>query len=298
MVAKLGGVTNAAEKLNTSQSSLSAQIKTLENHIGKTLFKKVGRKIELTEAGKDLFNYCRRAFEIFDEMSDHFNKKSLSMGIRITIGVSQDIDRPFVADTVAMVRSRYSQSQQPRLNLITTTDAVLQQGLQSGEIDFIITNRAFVDHTIDILGEFDLPVGAFGYSEFYKLTKKDSFDDLLKKEKIALCLPSKMTDIRTEIDRYMIKKNITPYCVFESNAMASVTRATLDGLGATIMPLPYVKKELESKQLFILTKKVLWKHRTVIIGLKDRIETERMQFAHHFNDCLLKIIQDSQKLLT
>ncbi len=77
VTAKLEGVTAAAKHLNTSQSSLSTQINTLEEVLDRELFRKVGRRMELTNSGKEVFNYCRRAFDIFDELFDQLDKQAL-----------------------------------------------------------------------------------------------------------------------------------------------------------------------------------------------------------------------------
>ena len=74
ITAKLEGVTAAAKYLNTSQSSLSIQINTLEETLGKDLFHKAGRRMELTDTGRELYQYCRRAFDIFNEMFDQLDK--------------------------------------------------------------------------------------------------------------------------------------------------------------------------------------------------------------------------------
>ena len=118
VTAKLGGVTLAAKHLNTSQSSLSTQINTLEAVLGRELFQKAGRRMKLTEAGKEIFNYCRRSFEIFDEMFDHLDRKKSSMGVRISVGVSVDIERPFVTDVLAKVSKQYGKNERPLLKLI------------------------------------------------------------------------------------------------------------------------------------------------------------------------------------
>ncbi|MEL7344691.1 MAG: LysR family transcriptional regulator, partial [Pseudomonadota bacterium] len=51
-VAREGHLTRAAERLNLSQSALSAQIRTLEDRLGYALFDRVGRRLQLTEVGK------------------------------------------------------------------------------------------------------------------------------------------------------------------------------------------------------------------------------------------------------
>lgn len=53
----------AAEELSITQSAVSHQIAHLEAHLGKDLFRRTGRRVELTEAGRLFFPYLREAFE-------------------------------------------------------------------------------------------------------------------------------------------------------------------------------------------------------------------------------------------
>lgn len=53
--------TAAAEKLYTSQSALSKQMKQLESEIGTPLFKKTSTGVELTQAGWEFYYYARHA---------------------------------------------------------------------------------------------------------------------------------------------------------------------------------------------------------------------------------------------
>ena len=51
VVASEGSMSRAAERLNVSPSSLSVQIKTLEEQLGQQLFERRGKSLILTEAG-------------------------------------------------------------------------------------------------------------------------------------------------------------------------------------------------------------------------------------------------------
>jgi len=60
-VAQEGTLTDAAEKLHVSASAISRQINKLESSLGTPLFKRHARGVELTEAGRLLLAYVRRA---------------------------------------------------------------------------------------------------------------------------------------------------------------------------------------------------------------------------------------------
>ncbi|WP_066716387.1 LysR family transcriptional regulator [Clostridium sp. Marseille-P299] len=69
----------AAENLSISQSSLSKQIKSLENEIGNILFDtKNKRKFIITEAGHDFYNHAKKLIMEYEEMKSSM-KKYLSL---------------------------------------------------------------------------------------------------------------------------------------------------------------------------------------------------------------------------
>src|SRR5512147_3255886 len=68
VVAKDGNLSRAAARLHVSQSALSTQIKQLEEQIGQTLFARVGRTLQLTEAGQVALAYAEPIFASGNEL--------------------------------------------------------------------------------------------------------------------------------------------------------------------------------------------------------------------------------------
>ncbi len=66
--AKAGGVMRAGEQLHTTPQTLSAQIKLLEERLGCALFRKSGRKLELTEQGRTALGYADQIFALSAEL--------------------------------------------------------------------------------------------------------------------------------------------------------------------------------------------------------------------------------------
>src|SRR5699024_2942115 len=78
--------TRAAEKLNISQTSLSQQIRILENEIGMPLFDRIGKKIRITETGKLLLKHSRNIFFEIEKIRNSVDDlKELETG-RVAIG--------------------------------------------------------------------------------------------------------------------------------------------------------------------------------------------------------------------
>ncbi|MEM7216316.1 MAG: LysR family transcriptional regulator [Pseudomonadota bacterium] len=62
--ARLGSFSSAAEEQNMTQSAISHQIKSLETYFGQPLFNRVGRSIELTDAGRDFQKTAENSLEM------------------------------------------------------------------------------------------------------------------------------------------------------------------------------------------------------------------------------------------
>jgi LysR family glycine cleavage system transcriptional activator len=61
--ARLQSFSRAAEELNITQSAISHQVRVLEDHLGQPLFRRIGRRIELVDAGRDFLITARTALE-------------------------------------------------------------------------------------------------------------------------------------------------------------------------------------------------------------------------------------------
>ena len=83
-IARLKSFTRAAEELFLTQPTVSMQIKKLTDEIGLPLFEQIGKKIYLTDAGKELYQTCLGIFEHFSPVNKLVaNRQSgLSVGNR------------------------------------------------------------------------------------------------------------------------------------------------------------------------------------------------------------------------
>lgn len=61
--ARLQSFSRAAEELHITQSAISHQVRILEDHLGQPLFRRIGRRIELVDAGRDFLITAQTALE-------------------------------------------------------------------------------------------------------------------------------------------------------------------------------------------------------------------------------------------
>lgn len=277
IVGRLKNVTSAALYLKTSQPSLSTQIKTLERNLNKALFVKKGKYLEFTADGLKIFEICSRMFEIYDELEE-FLKPVEIQAKDIRIGVSVEISRPFMTNIISAVLKRYKIDNRPTLKLETGTLKELAEKLKLKKLDIIITNFSPTDNDLKIIRIFQMPVVLAGTNEMIKKAKLNGLKKpelILKKVAQLIVLPSDQLRLRTEANYYFFKNKIKYQTTFESDILASIIRSSVDGIGFCLIPFPYIKKELQSNALKVLTPVTgLWKHSLYIMGRDDKTKEQ------------------------
>lgn len=69
-VAKAGAVNRAAEKLHLTPQTLSGQLALFEKRLGVSLFRRSGRRLELTDAGRMALSYANEIFQVGNELEE------------------------------------------------------------------------------------------------------------------------------------------------------------------------------------------------------------------------------------
>jgi DNA-binding transcriptional LysR family regulator len=139
-VARHGHVSRAARELHIAQPSLSKQIQALEAELGVMLFDRVGRRVELTEAGGLLLPYARRVLrEVADARSALQQWGSLEHG-QVTIGAPPTVGAHVLPRALAAFHQRYPAIE---LRLLEMGAARLAALLEEGSIDLAVISVPF-----------------------------------------------------------------------------------------------------------------------------------------------------------
>jgi DNA-binding transcriptional LysR family regulator len=88
-VAESGGFTNAAKLLNSTQSTVSAQIQRLEDEAGRSLFSRSTRSVQLTSAGETLLGYARTILRLNEDA--RLRLSGVRHAGRVRVGASEDL---------------------------------------------------------------------------------------------------------------------------------------------------------------------------------------------------------------
>src|SRR5256884_955894 len=132
-----GGFTRAGERVHRTQSTVSQQIKRLEDDVGQPLLNRNGKDVTPTEAGERLLSYARRLLALAEEARDVMARPGSEGAVRL--GVPED----FAAYRLAKLLAAFSRSH-PALRLDVRADqsAHLKPELERGELDLALFKRA------------------------------------------------------------------------------------------------------------------------------------------------------------
>jgi DNA-binding transcriptional LysR family regulator len=129
-VSRLGTFSAAAERLNTTQPSISARIHELEGQLCVKLFRKEGRRSVLTVEGRDIVRHCEALWTSFEQMLS--SPAGLSGVVRI--GAGEVAAATFLPDYIARI-----QRELPAVTFEIEIDltANLIQRLTASQLDII-----------------------------------------------------------------------------------------------------------------------------------------------------------------
>ena len=132
-----GGFTRAGERVHRTQSTVSQQIKRLEDDVGQPLLNRNGKDVTPTEAGERLLSYARRLLSLAEEARDVVARPESEGAVRL--GVPED----FAAYRLAKLLAAFLRSH-PGLRLDVRADQStdLKRDLERGELDLALFKRA------------------------------------------------------------------------------------------------------------------------------------------------------------
>jgi LysR family transcriptional activator of nhaA len=105
-VAKTGAVNRAAEKLHVAPQTLSGQLSQFEERLGVALFRRTGRRLELTDTGRVVLSYAEELFQVSAELEqtlrDSREERSFPFRVGIADVVPKSIAHQLLAPALAL----------------------------------------------------------------------------------------------------------------------------------------------------------------------------------------------------
>lgn len=262
-VARLMNFNRAADALNYAQSTVSAQIKLLEEELGVSLFDRLGKRIVITEAGQKLMRYAQKMIDIEQETLTEISNSETLIG-SISVRAPQSVGTYLLPSVLQQFKNLY-----PRVGFDVSSCALftLQQELRSGIIDLAFLLAESVN-AADLTAELVRIEPLVFVSEPNHVFTKGvgmTFNDLNGQ---SILLPKHDCSYKMQFEEMLTSENISPSVVMEFNSIEAIKQCVIKGLGITVIPEIAVKAELAQNKL----KKIPW--------LDEPLETGVLMIRH------------------
>lgn len=135
-IAETGGFTRAGERLLRTQSTISLQVKRLEERLGQRLFERTPRSLSLTPIGEMLLPQARNLLATHDHFLASLDEPEVEGVVRL--GTPED----FATAHLPLVLARFAKAH-PKVALEVTCDLTLNlmDGFRQGEFDLVLIKR-------------------------------------------------------------------------------------------------------------------------------------------------------------
>lgn len=221
--------TKAAEKLHMTQPAVSLAIKELEQYYGVRLFERMGRRLQITDAGRHFLRYATHICNLFADMEtglrDWDARGILRIGASITIG-SQFLPSYVKAFSELCpgidVRVTVEQSDRLEQKLLTNElDLALIEGITH---DPSIVSQPYMADQLSVICAVDK-----GWTQGQILTKEE-----FQSQRFLLREPGSAT--REVFDQAMAQAGLHITPTWEAMSTTALVNAVINNLGIAVLP--------------------------------------------------------------
>ncbi len=232
-VTRVGSITGAAELLRTSPSALCAQVKQLETALGETLYRRTGRRIELTDFGRTIQGYADEIFSLGHEILSTARRAPTPRALRLSIGIVDSFPKLLTLDI---------------LRPVFTHDPVIHVSCREGKLEDLLGQLAA--HRLDaILADepppssasvktFNHPLGSSGitFCAVPALARRLRGRFPRNLHRAPMLLPAPTTALRRDVEQWFRMARIEPVVMgeFEDAALAKIIAT--EEIGITLVP--------------------------------------------------------------
>jgi LysR family transcriptional activator of nhaA len=236
-VAKTGAVNRAAEKLHLTPQTLSGQISAFEARLGTALFRRDGRRLELTDAGRMALTYADEIFQVGAELEDALLHRTGAVRPPFRVGVADAVPKGIAHQLIAPALAL------PEPARLVCTENRLERlvaDLAIHRLDMVLADRPLPPNT-DVRGYSHL-LGECGVGFFaapaLAATLQAPFPQCL--DATPLLLPGEESALRAPLLRWLERQEIAPVIVGEFDDSALLQ--AFGNAGAGVFPLPLTRE--------------------------------------------------------
>lgn len=245
-IARLGNFTRAAEELHLTQPTISMQIKKLTGAVGLPLFEQLGKRIYLTEAGREVYQYSRAISVQLEEMTSVLsNLKGLTGGkLRISVASTANY---FVPNLLATFYRRHSDV---TVSLdVTNREALLRQ-LNENSVDLVIMGQPPADTDLEAGAFMENPLVVVAPPE-HPLAKARHIPLVRLQDEVFL-VREPGSGTRSAMERFFSERGIHLTTGMEVGSNEAIKQSVQAGLGLGLLSHDTLEQELCLRRLVVL----------------------------------------------
>ena len=248
-IAETKNFTSAANELGYAQSTVTTQIKQLEDELGCLVFERLGKTIILTPEGERLLSYAEKLLQLEREIHLEVPEATEPSGI-LKIGVSESL----CYNRLPKILMEYKKAC-PKVDIkmqFVTHDSIPAL-LKKGEIDLVYTlNPLLEDENLLLIGKHPEKLGFYAAPSYPLARKSISEKDLTD---VPLLLTSQSCSFRQLLVKDLTGSGIRPNIVLETSSKEILKQFASNGLGVAFIPDMTAENEIEKNSLT----KLRWK---------------------------------------
>lgn len=233
VVAREGSIARAARVLRLTEPTIGAQIHALEEALGEKLFRREGRTLTLTDAGRLANRYAHDIFTLGQELRATLGSAGAARDARLAVGVADIVPR-LVA--FRLLEPALRSGQPYVVDCHSDTPERLVVKLARHEVDMVISTEPLDGPGLArvysvLLGES--PVTFFATSELAQACKRGFPQSL---DKRPFLLPAEGTSLRRSLDKWFRAQRIQPDVRGEFNDSSLLKTFGRAGMGIFAAP--------------------------------------------------------------
>lgn len=233
-IVEKGGFKRAAEHLDYSQSSVTVHVKELEEELGKPLFDRIGRKVFLTNYGKQFHPYAIKIVDLYKEATESLNSDDTPKG-NLVIGVTEIFSQYRIPSLLLEYKKRYPDV---RISLRSLENKEISVALRNGQIDLALV--------LERIDWFDKELSIEKIKDESVVLARPIHQE---KPENTILVTEDSCSYKSMLETYVQEKQIEVKNTLSFSSLEAIKQCVLSGLGFSILPYFSVAKELAAKQI-------------------------------------------------
>ncbi len=281
-ILEMGSFQKAAEKLNYTQSTVTTQIKQLEDEFSIKLFEKIGRQMKLTQAGKDILPYVETILQGAQQIANYGKSLSEISGV-LKLAIPDSI---LIYNMQPFMQAFLHEAPNVQLTINSIQSDEINQSIVNGTSDIGINceKDSYPDTVIHkSLGSYKALLVASPFADNELL----DFVTPHQRKPVSLICNEPYGYYQLEMDRYLTKKDIVLNPYMKVQSIEAVKKCVMNNLGIAVVPTYAIEKELKAGSLVSVKTDLDEKtYRSVYVYHKNKWMSPQMELA-------IKILQST-----